>query len=172
MLDADPGSAFPVILELAELGSISSMDRVARCYFFGTGVLADLSQAEAWFRRAFEGGSQSGMLGYAGRLAARGDFETAETVLKVGVARDWAPALYWYYWCSVERSRSRATLLEMRPYLERAYALGSPLAQRSLSRRLSRGQFGLRAIPRGWRLILDFDERSKHKFLSAPEPSA
>lgn len=70
----DFSSALRLWTELAERGSVWSMIEVGRCHQFGRGVVRDPDEAEAWFRRAFAGGSQIAMLKCAAAAASRGDY--------------------------------------------------------------------------------------------------
>ncbi len=65
--NSDPGRAFREFLACAEAGSVWSMSQVAWAYSEGKGTAVDLSAAEAWNRRAFEGGSDNAMLCLAAR---------------------------------------------------------------------------------------------------------
>lgn len=158
----DPEAGFLKLLELAELGSVWSMVHVAACYDAGRGVAADAAQAEEWYGRAFASGCDFALLNYAKHLISRGDRDAAEAAYRVGVARDWAPALFWLAQSRTKRSKSRKTVLEVRPLIERAAALGSPNAKRVLSRNLAQGRYGLREIPRGlslvWELASEYGE--------------
>jgi hypothetical protein len=151
--EADPEAFFRRLLELAKQGSVWSMNHVASSYFRGFGVAPDPVEAEAWFRRAFEGGSEYAQLRYGKILGRRGDYDTCEEVFGVGVAKDWAPALYWSARFRLRRSNTRATLKQVRPLLVRASAKGSVRAHLLLASATLSGRFGLREIPHGHRLM-------------------
>ena len=151
-----PEEAFHALLGLAEEGSVWSMLWVAWCYHTGQGVLSDMAQSEAWFRRAFEGGSERGLLEYGKLQWSRGDLEKCEATFSVGAANGWAPAQYWLARVRVRKSRTRATLREVRSLLENAIAKGSPAAKSFLGYFLGRGEYGLRAIPSGFKLAWQF----------------
>ena len=68
LLDDSPAEGFGLLLDFANRGSLYSMNFVAWCYAVGTGVAKDWDQAEAWYRRAFEGGSDRGLLEYGNYL--------------------------------------------------------------------------------------------------------
>jgi hypothetical protein len=149
----DPKAGFLKLQELAEHGSVWSMVKVAACYRTGLGVAADAAQAEEWYRRASEQGCESALLNYCSLLISRGDRNAAEAAYSVAAAKDWAPALFWLAQSRTKRSKSHKTLLEVRPLIERAAALGSPNAKWILARNTALGRYGLRKIPRGLRLV-------------------
>jgi hypothetical protein len=151
--EADPEAGFLRLLELAEHGSVWSMNRVADSYHRRIGSARDPIKAEDWFRRAFEGGSEYAQLRYGKILGQRGDFDKCEEVFAVGVAKDWAPALYWSARYRLRRSDTRETLRQIRPLLERASAKGSVPAHQLLVSATLWGGFGLREIPHGLRLV-------------------
>ncbi len=153
LLDVDRTRGFAMLVDLAERGSVPSMDRVGWCYFRGFGVAADAEKSEDWYRRAFEAGSMQGLLNYGRVLARRGDVETRERIYAAGAARDWAPASYLLAQVLVERSQTRQTFLKARPLLERAAALGSPAAKWWLVKYMIHGRFGIREIPQAFRLL-------------------
>jgi TPR repeat protein len=134
---------------------------VAWCYHRGEGVAADVAESEAWFQRAFEGGSQRGLLEYGSLNWWRGDLDKCEAIFSVGAANGWAPAQYWLAKVRVRKSRTRATLWEVRPLLEGAIANGSPAAKWFLGYYIGRGWYGLRAIPSGLKLLWQFGSETR-----------
>jgi TPR repeat protein len=152
-------AGFQLLLELAENGSVWSMLSVAKYYESGNGVLPDPERMEHWFKRAFEGGSQNAQLRYTRILGLRLELAKCEEVLSVGAANDWAPALYWLARYRLRRSRSRETLTQVRPLLERAAAKGSLAAQKHQAQLMLWGRYGLRDIPRGFRQGKDAVEK-------------
>ena len=150
--DEDPAAGVSRLIELAEQGSTSSLRAVAYCYTNGLGVQPDEDEAERWDRRAMEAGSLSGLLECGRHCWRRQDWDGCERVYGVGAGMGWAPAMYWLARVRLHRSKSRATLNEVRPLLEGAAAKGSLAAQKLLSYHLILGHFGLREVPRGWRM--------------------
>ena len=148
----DQNAGFRQFLALAEAGSVWAMDKVGHCYHSGRGVAADAALAEHWYRLSFDAGCTRALLDLGAVLASRGDFAGAEAVYGRGAADDWPPALFWLAVYQMKQSDSRATLDRARPLLERAMAKGSPAAQWVLGWLLLRGRFGLRDIPRGFKL--------------------
>ncbi len=126
LLKTDPDTAFPILLALAEAGSVWSMLQVAFCYLEGRGVEPSAASAEEWYRRAFEGGSQRALLDYCAVLGRRGDLDLREAAYSAGAAKDWAPALCGLAQVRMMRSKSRRTAREVRPLVERAAELGKP----------------------------------------------
>jgi len=134
---------------------------VAWCYHHGEGVASDRAESEAWFRRAFERGSQRGLLESGRNQVYRGDYDAAEAIFGVGTANGWAPAEGWLALARLRKPRTRATLKAVRPILDSAVAKGDPRAKVLLGACLARGWFGLRGIPSGIRLLWSFIEESR-----------
>jgi hypothetical protein len=156
----DPTAAFPRFLKLAEGGSVYSMLCVGWLYGHGVGVQEDAVEAERWNLRALKHGSHRARLQLADLYLAGADFDASETILQPGVDEHWAPALYAM---AVTKLRQPATTLlreSARVLLEDASALGDVGAQWALARRMARGWFGWRRIPRGFRLMSDACERT------------
>jgi TPR repeat protein len=152
LYESDQEAGFQECLALAEEGSVWCMGKVAWSYFRGQGVSADISRAEEWYRRGFEGGSTRFLLDYAALLLKRDGFDAAESAFRSAAADGWPPALFWLAWCRIKRSNTRQALVQVRPLLERAAAHGSPGAQWFLAHNMAHGRFGLREVPRGfWR---------------------
>lgn len=150
---ASPDKGFVRLLDFAERGSLYSTNYVAWSYASGEGVLRDVDQAQAWYRRAYEGGSDRGLLDYGQYLVATGYTDEAEKVYEAGWQRSLIPAVY-----RLIRLRLRPTLplvdrLSWKPSLEWAARAGHPAARYLLSKYLCRGWFGLRGIPLGMKLI-------------------
>jgi len=151
-----PEKSVQALLDLAERGSIWGMLWMAWCYHTGIGVPSDHAKSEDWERRGFEAGSQRALLYYGKLKASQRDFDACEAIFSVGAANDWAPAQYWLACARFWKSRSRATLRRIRPLLESAIARGSPAAKWFLGFYMARGWCGLRDIPAGFRLLMEF----------------
>lgn len=148
-----PEEGFLQLLSFAERGSLYSANYVAWSYASGTGVRQNEEQALAWYRRAYEGGSERGLLDYGQCLMATGRTDEAETVYEAGWERSLVPAVY-----RLIRLRLRPTLpladrLSWKPSLEWAAQSGHPAARFLLSKYLLRGWFGLGLVPEGVRLV-------------------
>jgi TPR repeat protein len=128
------------------------MVRVAAAFASGIGTPPDLTQAEKWYRRGYEGGSDVCLLRLGYQYVNSGQVAKAEEVFKTGVERGLKPAMYrlaWTYSKSGQWPQRREEALLL---LERASAAGDLYGRLFLSRAMIRGWFGLRLIPRGIRL--------------------
>lgn len=152
---SDPQAAFQIYLDLAQHGSVRAMLRVAWHYGFGKGavVTPDFRIAADWYIRAIRAGSWMATRYYAQLLAKHRYFAECEDVLDEGVKKNWIPAFYWLAWCRLQQSQSRKTYREVKPLLEYAAGKGHPWAQLRLARCMAKGKFGLRQIPRGFKLF-------------------
>ena len=151
----DVDRAVGELTPLAEAGSIWSMIYLGCAYRNGRGVPADRAKAELWFRRAFEAGSDNGLI-YLGDLYARANqYPKASEILGVGAARNLAEAQWRLAHVMLRASESAPSLAEARRLLERAATQGHLSATRSLVTLLLRGRFGLRGRIEGVKLALD-----------------
>jgi tetratricopeptide (TPR) repeat protein len=150
--ESAPARAFTELHVLAEQNSRIAINAIGECYYWGNGVATDRQEGERWFKRAFDLGSWRGLLNYGKALFHRRDFDDAKAVFHRGVEYEWGPA---YYWLSrVEGAQSGLCALKrIRPQLERAADLGSPAAKSTVAALMSAGVYGVRQIPRGWRLL-------------------
>jgi TPR repeat protein len=153
LVDTSPEEGFAQLLDLANRGSLFGMNYVAWCYASGTGVTKDLDQAQAWYRRAYEGGSDRGLLDYGGYLVSTDRSDEAEKVYEAGWARGFAPAVYRLARIRLKAKLPLAKRLAWKPSLEWAAAAGHPAARFVLSKYLLRGWFGVRGVPRGVKLV-------------------
>lgn len=69
--ETDPVQSFEEYFALAEQGSVWSMVPVGIDFEFGRGVPQNLQQAEAWYRRAYERGSDYGLLESGGFIVSQ-----------------------------------------------------------------------------------------------------
>jgi TPR repeat protein len=149
----DPAQCFKEYLALSEAGSLWSAICVGAAFENGIGSPPDLVQAEKWYRRAYEGGSDDALLRLGALYLRSREYAKAEEVYRAGIERNLAPAMHdlaWIYWKSCDW-RSRRD--EARTLLERGSAAGDIFAKRFLASALARGGFGLRHIPEGFRLM-------------------
>ncbi len=149
---ASPEEGFIRLLDFADRGSLYSTNYVAWSYASGTGVQRDDDQAQAWYRRAYEGGSDRGLLDYGQYLVAKGQTDEAEKVYEAGWERGLVPAVYRRIRLHLRPTMPLAERLSWRPSLEWAAQSGHPAARYLLSKYLFRGWFGLRGIPLGAKL--------------------
>lgn len=152
LLSTDPIEGFKECLALAEQGSIWAMGSVGWAFSRGNGTPRDLAQAEKWYRRAFDSGSDYALLGLGHLYMQQQEYTKAEEVFRTGADRGWVPAMYrlaWTYSKSAAWSQKRD---EARDLLERASAAGDLSARRFLATATMRGWFGWRRIPSGIRM--------------------
>ena len=88
----------------------------------------------------------------AATLFERGAHESWPSTLGDGAQKGFMPASYWLAWYTYQLSPKRKTAREVRPLLEAASAAGHPGAKLVLARWMTFGKFGLREIPRGFRM--------------------
>jgi len=156
----DPTAAFPQFLALAEGGSVYSMLCVGWLYSQGVGVAKDTVEAERWNLLALERGSKRARLQLADLYLARPDFDACAMILTPGVDEHWAPAMYALAMVKLQQPKTTMQRESARVLLEEASALGDVGAQWALGRRMARGWFGWRRIPRGFRLMSDACEKT------------
>jgi TPR repeat protein len=151
--ETDPAACFKQYLALAESGSVWSMATVGRLLETGAGTDRDLVQAEAWYSRAYEAGSDYALI-WVGQLYLESNrLEKATEVFRAGVDRGFAPAMYylaWSYWKSGDWLQKRDEAMSL---LQRGSAAGDLRAQRFLVTSMLRGRFGFRHVPAGFRLL-------------------
>ncbi len=158
LLKTDPAESFRQYLALAERGSVWSMATVGNMFENGNGTARDLAQAEKWYLRAYEAGSDYGLI-WLGHLYQKSrQYEKAQDVYRAGVERGFVPAMLRLassYRNSPDWPQRRDEALTL---LERGSAAGDFSARRYLAVGMTRGWFGLRHIPDGIRLVLNSAE--------------
>lgn len=152
----DIPNAIEIWLDLAEKGSALSMLELGRCYEFGRGVTLDRVEAEKWYEKAFQKGSQSAMLKCADAAASRNEFSSCEAILQGGIDQDWTPAIFWMAWYRHKRSADSATYRSIFPMLRKAAGRGHPAANFFLTNYMVRGKFGIVWIPLGFLRAIRF----------------
>jgi hypothetical protein len=143
------GEAFAQFLAFAEAGSVWSMLQVGNAYESGRGVALDRVRAEEWHSKAYEGGSDYGLVRAAMLAFRRSDVTKARTLLRVGVDRGLAPAMRYLAWMELKLSRRE----EARALYEQAIASGDFPARMYFSRAKAIGRFGLKEVPAGIRSL-------------------
>lgn len=171
LLKSDAEAAFRQLLQFANEGSVWAMSYVGHAYELGNGVEANLIEAEEWYRRAYESGSQYSQLCYGGILARRKDYPACIEVFSASAAADWAPAQYWLAVYRLKLSRTRQTLDEVRRLLERASAQGSISADLFLGRLLLRGEYGFSSRFRGFRAAMRAEAKTRPEGKATQEKS-
>jgi TPR repeat protein len=153
ILKTDTAESFRQLLALAESGSVWSMATVGRLFESGEGTDRDLVQAEAWYSRAYETGSDHALIWLGLLYLESNRFEKATGVFRTGVDRGFVPAMYylaWSYWKSADRLQKLDEVISL---LRRGSAAGDLAAERFLLNSMLRGRFGLRHVPEGFRLL-------------------
>lgn len=173
LLDEKPAAALAIHRELAEGGSPFSMQRAGWHHEYGHGTDVDAAVAEDFYRRALCAGSWKATLSYARLLFRRGAHDKWPSTLGDGVDKGFIPAFFWLAWYSHERSPSARTAREVRHLLEAADEAGHPGARLVLARWAVSGKFGLREIPRGFRMLRaifrsQFEAESGDQTMPAP----
>ena len=154
MWRSNPVEAFTGFLVLAEGGSVWSMIQVGVAYESGRGVPLDRIRAEEWYRKAYEQGSDLGLVRAGYLTFKRGDIAEAKTILSVGVSRGLTPAMRYLAWMELRLSKKEDARGRARALYEQAIASGDLAARMLFARSMVRGRFGLRAIPAGIRSLL------------------
>jgi hypothetical protein len=158
LLKTDPAESFRQYLALAEQGSVWSMANVGQLFENGTGTARDLAQAERWYLRAYEAGSDYGLIWLGHLYQESRHYEKAQEVFRNGVERGFVPAMFRLaasYWNSPDWPQRRDEALAL---LERGSAAGDLSARHYLAVGMTRGWFGLRHIPDGIRLMFSTAE--------------
>lgn len=150
---SDRKAGLPELLKLANLGSVWSMVLIGWSYQAGEGVAIDGVQAEYWYGRAIEGGSQEAQLRLGRIYADRLEFSRSEKIYGIGAADHFAPAMHHLASIKLRQPKTEARRREARILLEHASALGDLGAEVALASFSARGRFGLRRIPRGFWLL-------------------
>jgi tetratricopeptide (TPR) repeat protein len=158
LLKTDPAESFRQYLALAERGSVWSMANVGQLFENGTGTARDLAQAEKWYLRAYEAGSDYGLIWLGHLYQESRQYEKAQEVFRSGVDQGFVPAMLRLassYWNSPNWPQRRDEALTL---LEHGSAAGDLSARRYLAVGMTRGWFGLRRIPDGIRLVFSTAE--------------
>lgn len=153
LLDRDPDRAFFLLLTLAQQGSVWAMVNLGWCCAVGCGAPTNATDAEYWYKRAYDAGCDRALLDYAGMLERRGALHLAQEVYAAGAARGWAPAIFHAVRLDLRDAKTLEARLRQKPNLERAAALGSPAALFLLTKYMVRGRFGVRNVAGGLRLL-------------------
>lgn len=153
LLDRDPSHAFFLLLTLAREGSVWAMVNLGWCCAVGCGVPANPTDAEYWYKRAYEAGCDRALLDYAGMLERRDALDLAQKAYTAVAARGWAPAIFHAARLELRNAKTLEARLRQKPNLERAAALGSPAALFLLTKYMVRGRFGVRNVAGGLRLL-------------------
>ena len=146
-LDESPNEALPMLLSLADGGSVGSMLLLGWCFSTGRGAVQNWVEAERWYRSAYSAGSQRALLYLGSELELRGYSEAQEDLYTEGALRDWPPAVFRLAKLRLRFFLSPEKAKAVRVQLGYAAAAGSPEAQWWLAWFSLRGCFGL------WRIV-------------------
>jgi TPR repeat protein len=119
-----PADAQVMFEDLAKSGSPLSMLYIGYIYRDGIGRVADIDEAERWFRKAADAGSVEGYYSLGSLCGRSKRWREAREAFAIAGAKDHGPALhrlgriYWAGW-GVEKDLGRA-----KRYLERASQAG------------------------------------------------
>ena len=150
---SQPSDAFDESLALAQEGSVYSMVQVGYSYENGRGVRVDRDQAEYWYTKAYQQGSDYGLLRGSVLAARRGDVASARAMLEKGVAQGLVRAMTYLAWLELKFLRGKRGRIRARELYETAISLGDFDARLSFGRSLAHGRFGIAAIPEGFRRL-------------------
>jgi hypothetical protein len=149
----DLAKSFRQYLVLAESGSVWSMAVVGQMFHAGSGTTKDLVQAEKWLVRAYQAGSDYGLICLGCLFERTERSEKAQEVYRAGVARGFVPAMV-YLAASYRRSPDWAERRhETLSLLENGLAASDLFARHWLTTAMVRGWFGLRYVPEGFRRL-------------------
>jgi TPR repeat protein len=149
-----PPDAFSQFLSLAEDGSIWSMAQVGYAHEAGEGTRRDRVQAEKWYLKAYEEGSDFGLLRSSVLALKRGDEARAREILNNGISRGLTKAMTALAGMELSLSRTEEARSRARGLYEQAIALGDLPAKMAFARAMAHGRFGLKLIPTGIRSLL------------------
>ena len=166
----DLQTAFQLFLRAADAGSVWAMQTVGWHYETGTYVMADFERAQEYYRRALSAGSWMATLSYARLLEKHGYPDYCDRVLEDGVQAGFVPSYFRLARFRYCRSKSRKTCRQIRPLLEYAAEEGHPGARRLLATLLVLGKYGLREIPKGYRMVRQCAEEGDAEEEGAPAP--
>lgn len=155
LLQADPAESFGQYLALAENGSVWSMATVGQMFYVGTGTAQDLEQAEKWLLRAYQAGSDYGLVCLGSLYERSKRHEEAQEVYKTGAARGFVPAMLYLAACYLRSPNWAQRRRETLALLEQGPAASDLFVRHWLTTAMVRGWFGLRYIPEGIRRLPD-----------------
>lgn len=153
--EVEAARAVGELIPLAEAGSIWAMNYLGCAYRDGHGASVDPAKAELWFRRAFEAGSDNGLIFLASFYAGAGRHAEASEIFRVGTAKNLAAAEWRLAHVVLGGPKTAESLAEARRLLESAATRGYLSANRTLVGLLLAGRFGIRGRIEGAKLSLD-----------------
>ncbi len=154
VLGSDPRHALTIFQDLEKRGSIMSLVYIGHMFENGLGVKQDLSASERYYRRAYEGGSTSGLFSLGAVYWKSGDYVRAEQMFLRGSERRDPRSLYWLACIYLNKTIDNGRYEKAATLLEQAYSMGHIQSGRRLGRLLMTGRFGLLRKLMGLRLII------------------
>jgi len=155
LMTVDRPQALARLQSLVDRGSTISMLYIAKSY-----VTADLSkenllEAERWYRKAADQGSDFALYSLGKLYIKMGQSAEAKAISSSNSLRDYLPAIHelgrmYHYGIGGEKDLRLA-----RSFLEKAAGRGHAFAKRELAGLLTSGSFGLGQVPRGLYLFVN-----------------
>ena len=133
LIASEPSRALPILLELANEGSLLSMYFLGDTCLYGRGIQLDVEGGLSWLGKAASGGLIEAAYALAFHYRTNGETDRAKVeLLKLG-ERGFSPAWHtlakmYYYGNGVEKDKFQAV-----EYWKRAEACGHLYAKRNLS---------------------------------------
>lgn len=149
LLLANPVEGFREIRSLAEAGSVMAMVYLGWALESGHGSAADGREAEHWYTRASEAGSDEAMLRLGHRAYRQKDAARVEAILRPGIEKGLTPAMQYVALANLRFARKPESRRIARQLLETASARGDLLARLNLARLRALGWFGWRDVRPG-----------------------
>jgi TPR repeat protein len=155
LMTVDRPQALARLQSLADRGSTMSMLYIAKSYVTADLSKGNLLEAEKWYRRAADQGSDFALYSLGKLYIKMGQTAEAKAIFSSNSLRDYLPAIHelgrmYHYGIGGEKDLRLA-----RSFLEKASAQGHVFAKRELAGLLSGGSFGLAQVPRGLYLFVN-----------------
>ncbi len=153
----EPSRVFEEYRQLSDEGYPDAMLQLAWCYEKGIGTRSNKALSEAWYRRAYEVGTERVKklaIYYLGWFYLRGgDFVKAREIFNLGAEMDYPTAIFRLGWLYKRGDGVKKDLIKARALFERAACLGHILAKRDLAAMLMSGRFGILNAIKGFVLF-------------------
>jgi TPR repeat protein len=143
LMQHDSRKALAELQALSDLGSVMARAYLGAMYENGTGIEVDIIQAEKWYRLALDSGSNQALLSLGRLYFDKRDYRRAEDVFRVGITKNFLPAMYWLAKVYRREAHTAARFQEACALLEKASVMGHVYAKRDLSFLLMSGRCGI-----------------------------
>lgn len=154
-MKTDAAQAVPELEALAGRGSLVSMILLGSLLYQGApGLSPSPDRAKAWLRRAADGGSLDGLFRLSSVYVAEKDFAQARDGFADAAQKGYLPAMNALAGMYSSGTGGPADPQAAKDLCEKASLGGHVIARARLARLLMSGRFGVREIPRGFRLAL------------------